>query len=489
MLSNFPADALVLALDVGSSSVRAMILDREGKALKGVFAQIHYQPDTTPDGGSMIDADAMCTRIFRTIDEALEQAGDSTGRIGLVAMDTLVGNLMGVDTDGQPVTPIYTWADIRGSDSGNGWKAQLNAVGLTPDDYTQRTGARIHPSYWPLRLLWIQKHDPQAFAHAAYWMTIGEYLQFRLFGERRISVSVASWTGLLNRHDLDWDDTVLSTLPIQRNQLSTPSDEPFQGLSNEVAERWPALCDVPRSLPIGDGVASNIGAGCTTPGYVALSVGTSGALRIVVQGSPEVVPQGLFAYRVDHERTLVGGALSNAGNLFAWLLNSLKLPDAPDLEAAIAAMPPDSHGLTVLPFLAGERAPEWNPNAQAVFMGLTLDTTPEQIIRAGLEAVTYRFWQVADRLRPLLARDAVYVASGAAVLHSPAWMQIMADVLGASVYATTEHEATIRGTVFLATGHEPPPHLGTAYDPHASPRKIYAAAIERQQALYKRLLD
>lgn len=475
------ADSFTLSIDVGSSSVRAMIFDARGDALDGVFVQKPYTTDTTPDGGATIDPRAMCDRIFGCIDEALSQAGAHAERIERVAMDTLVGNLMGMDAHGQPTTPIYIWADTRGGEIGEWLKTQLDAV-----NYTWRTGSRIHTSYWPVRLLWLRQNEPDSFAQTKFWLSLGEYVLYRIFGERRISLSNASWSGLLNRHRLAWDDETLKLLPIGISQLSTISGDAFQGLSGEWASRWPALKNALWFPSIGDGVASNIGAGCSTPNRVAISVGTSGAMRVVVQGTPTETPDGLFVYRVDPHRSLVGGALSNAGNLYAWLTGILKTDN--HLQEAIARIAPDSHGLTILPFLAGERAPGWNDRAQAVFLGMTFDTQPEHLIRAALESVSYRFYQVARRLKPLLPENIVYVASGGPVLNSPVWMQILADVLGAPVYANSYAEATIRGAAFLAMGIDPTPELGVGYEPNMDNHKIYQAAVERQAALYERML-
>jgi gluconokinase len=474
-------ETLTLSVDVGSSSVRAMVFDRAGRALEGVFVQHSYEPKFTPDGGVSIDPPSICDVIFACIDSALEQAGDHAARIERVGIDTLVGNVMGMDAHGQPTTPIYTWADTRGRELGLDLKNRL-----APDDYTHRTGCRIHTSYWPIRLLWLYENDRQRFESTRYWLSLGEYVLWQLFGERRISYSTASWSGLLNRHTLTWDTETLSALPIKPEQLSTISNAPFQGLSGEWASRWPALKNALWYPSVGDGVASNVGAGCIQPNHVALSIGTSGALRVIVQGTPEQTPDGLFVYRVDERRSLVGGALSNAGNLYAWLTRVMHTHD--DLDASVNVIAPDSHGLTMLPFLAGERAPGWNDRAQAVFMGMNFDTTPADLVRAALEAVSYRFYQVAQRLTPLLPDNVVYVASGAPVLNSPTWMQILADVLGAPVYANAEPEATIRGTAYLAMGVDPTPRLGNRYDPEGGRHAIYQAAVQRQQDLYNRLL-
>ena len=463
-----------LALDIGSSSLRATLFDAHGDALQEVFVRAASVPTTTPDGGVTLDAEQLTQRTFACIDEALQQAGSRV--ITRVAMDTQVANLLGLDEHGQPVTPIYTWADTRGADL---------AERLDDSDYTQRTGCRLHTSYWPLRILWLRERQPQLFQRVRHWLSLGEFLLFRLFGARRVSHSVASWSGLLDRHRLTWDQPMLRRLQLQPAQLSAISDEPLQGLAAPWAGRWPALKSAHWSPAVGDGAAANIGAGCAQPQHVALTLGTSGAMRVVLPGTPLQTPPGLFVYRIDAARSLVGGALSNAGNLYAWLRRVLADID----EDALSALAPDGHGLTVLPFLAGERAPGWRDEARAVFVGMNFNTTPEHLLRAALEAVACRFAQILQRLRPLLPPDARFIANGAALSNSPLWLQIMADVLNAPVHLCAQREATLRGTALLAMQREAPPATGRGCFPRPEIHRIYQGAIERQQRLYARLLD
>ncbi len=266
---------LTLSIDVGSSSVRAMIFDRAGHALEDVFVQEKYEPHLTADGGVTIDPQRMNEIIFTCIDVALEQAGDHAQRIDRVGIDTLVSNLMGISGRDKPTTPIYTWADTRGGGLGERLREKL-----VPTDYTRRTGCRIHTSYWPVRLLWLRQDQPEAFKQTKYWLSLGEYVLLQLFGERRISYSTASWSGLLNRHALEWDAETLKALPIEVKHLSTLSNEPLQGLTGKWAKRWPALKEALWFPAVGDGVASNVGAGCIDPHHVAISIGTSGAMRV-----------------------------------------------------------------------------------------------------------------------------------------------------------------------------------------------------------------
>jgi gluconokinase len=216
------------------------------------------------------------------------------------------------------------------------------------------------------------------------------------------------------------------------------------------------------------------------------------------------VPAGLWCYRVDRRRALLGGATSEGGNVYGWMQDTLRLGEPEAVEQALAQLPPDGHGLTVLPFLAGERSPGWAGDVRATIGGLGLNTTPIEILRAGLEAVAYRFALIAELLE---ARDvspvpdgspqaSTIVASGGALLSSPTWMQIIADTLGHPILASDEPEATSRGTVLLALeAHRAIPSLdalpattGAIYEPDAANHEIYRGAIERQRELYRQLI-
>lgn len=473
---------IILAVDVGSSSVRAMICDRQGVELTDTFVRLHYVFEKTADGGSTLDADALLGQIFQCIDMVLATPAAAGIEIGTVAIDTFVSNVVGLDLNGVPVTPLYTWSDARGGEMIPALKAQLD-----PRAYSQRTGCYIHPSYWSVRLAWLRESDPAAFGRVAYWESIGATLFRRVFGVTRTSISAASWSGLFNRHTLDWDAETLAVLEISRDALGVVTDEPLAGLEGEWAARWPQLRDARWHPAVGDGVASNIGKGCIDPSQVALALGTSGAMRLLMRGTPETIPDGLFCYRADAERSLIGGALSNVGNYYQWLRGTLHFEAGTDVEAAVSAIAPDSHGLTMLPFLAGERSPFWESTLPVAITGMTRVTTPAEILRAGLEATAYGFWRVWERLRPLAEPNAQIIAGGGASSSSPAQMQILADVLGEPVYAALERESTLRGAALFTSGQIAGDEIGRTYTPDMENHAIYAAAIDRQSRLLKKL--
>jgi gluconokinase len=493
---------LILTIDVGTSSVRAMLFDAQAQPVEGMEAQILHQMQSTADGGVQTDADALFGRVCDCIDGLLAKAGDLAGEIAAVAPTTFWHNVLGVSRDGRPLTPLYTWADTRAT----GAAAALREV-LDSQAVHDRTGCVIHPSYLPAKLHWLLSSHPKpspglggrrTVDRVRRWLSFAEFMTLTLFGSPVCSISMASGSGLLDQHRCTWDEEVLEAIPLDPKALSPLNDQPRRGLRPLYARRWPALAKAAWFPGWGDGATSNVGCGCVTRKDVAMMVGTSGAMRVVWQPRRLTIPPRLWCYRVDARRVVMGGALSNGGNLLEWLRNTLRLPeDHAELERAVAQREPDGHGLTFLPFLAGERSTGWHSEATATISGMRLHTTPIDIARAGVEEVAYRFGLIHRLLREALPGVGPVTASGGALLHSPARMQLMADVLGYPVTASAVAEASSRGAALLALeeiGAVPgiervAAPRGTTYRPNRARTRIYAAASARQQALYELLIE
>jgi gluconokinase len=489
----------VLALDIGTSSVRALLFDATGAAVLAAQAQRAYPLQTTTDGAVAVDADLLVAVTAEVVDEALALAGPLAHEIGAVATDTFWHSLVAVDAGGRPLTTVITWADTRPRDAAHALRAELDERAIH-----QRTGAMLHASYWPAKLRWLRETAPQVFAGAHEYLSFGEYLHRQLLGRSVCSLSMASGTGLLEAHARAWDHELLAALGIEPEQLPPLGDlrEALRGLVPAYATRWPALRDVPWFPAIGDGATANVGSGAVSASHLALTIGTSSALRAIVPLDATFPPPGLWLYLLDAQRAVLGGALSEGGNLLAWLERTLRLPALVEAEPVVAALPPDGHGLTLLPFLAGERSPGWHDAARATIAGICTETTPAEILRAGLEALAYRIGTVFTRLTGALASGGMaatptVIGSGGAFERSAAFRQILADVLGVPLYPSREHEASARGAALLAlealglirdVAALPPP-LDTPVQPDASRRPLYQRAAARQQQLYQLLLD
>jgi gluconokinase len=479
---------MVIALDVGTSSARATLYDDAGHPVEGRFRQVHYAPTTTRDGGVEHDARALLEAAATCLDAV--HGGLRGVPVRGVAVTTFWHGLLGFDKGGAPATPLYMWADSRSAG-----EAALLRAALDEPALHARTGCHLHASYWPAKLRWLGRERPDVVGRVARWGSFGEYLELALFGDTATTVSMASATGLLDQVRERWDPEALAAASLAVDHLFPLTDRtsPRRGLRAPWAGRWPALREAAWFPAVGDGAASNVGSGCVDTGHIALNVGTSAALRVVT-GPPVSPPPGLWRYAIDRRYAMLGGATSEGGNVYAWCRELLRLPSEETLEAALAAQPPDGHGLTVLPFVAGERAPGWRGDRRAVIAGLSLDTTAVDITRAALEAVALRLALVYGLLAPHAAPGHRIVASGGAV-RSRSWNRILADALGRPVTLSREPEATSRGAALLAlqalgalpdlgAARDP---LGETVEPDPAAHARYRVALERQRWLDERV--
>jgi len=480
---------MVIAVDVGTSSARASAYAADGRPLAGLYHQAPYEPRVTADGGVEHDPRVLLDAVATCLDAVCARAGRAT--VLGVGVATFWHGLCGFDAAGQAVTPVYMWADSRSARDAGLLRAALDETALHA-----RTGCHLHSSYWPAKLRWFARERPAEARRVTRWGSFGEHLELTLFGEAATSVSMASATGLFDLAAGSWDAEALAAAGVEARHLFRVVERPEgrRGLRREWAARWPALHAVPWFPAVGDGGAGNVGSDCTEPDRIALNVGTSAALRVATDGS-RPLPRGLWRYGVDRGRLLVGGATSEGGNVYAWCRETLRLPDDATLEQRLQAMPPDGHGLTVLPFLAGERAPGWRGDRRGAVTGLSLDTGPIEILRAALEAVALRLALVYRLLAPHAAREHLIVASGGAVTRSRAWTQMLADALGHPVTWSHERETTSRGAALLALqalGALPDlaavrAPLGETFEPDPARHARYRDALERQRALDERV--
>lgn len=420
----------MLALDVGTSSVRAQRFDDRAEPA-GELQQEEYDTDDPAEVAAAVQS------------VLADEEPDATS--------CFAHSLVAVDADGDALTPILGWRDTRSALAAEWLARRLDAAAVHA-----RTGAFLHPSFWPAKLAWLAETEPEIFRRATRFVSFADYLR----GGSETSLGMASTSGLLDLTTHDWDEELLATLGLGRERLPEIADVPL----------WP------------DAACSNAGAGCTTRERAALMVGTSGALRILYETERAQPKPGLFLYLADGRRVVEGGALSDGGNLFGWLERTLADP-----SGSLAERDPRDHRLVFLPFLGGERSTGWNPEARGTIHGLTFATTPLDLRQAAFEGVAFRFAAIAD----LLPDVREVVATGAGLLHDRDWIQIMADALARPVSVSAVPEASLRGAAVLGLerlGHEAAAApVGGIVEPRADRAEAYRAAREEQQRLYEAL--
>jgi gluconokinase len=480
-------DPLVVALDVGSTASRGDVYDASGRPVEGGRRKVAHQFRTGSDGTSEIDPDQVADELGQIITGLVDRP--LQGRGAGVALDTFASSLVGVDADGRAVSPCYTYADSRCGPQVTALRAELDEAQVQ-----QRTGCRLHSSYLPARLRWLRETDRDRFAAARRWLSLGEYVYLRLLGTTAAGTSTAAWSGLLDRRTGGWDPEMLGAAGVDADQLSEvrDPDRPLTDVGPEVAKRWPVLAGARWFAPIADGFASNLGTGADDETTAAVAAATSGAIRMLVHDIPENIPSGLWCYRVDSRRSLLGGALSDVGRVVSWLQDTVQLGEQ-DPDRLMAAAP-DAATPMVLPYLSGERATGWAADARAVIAGVSTATDGALLFRGAMEGVALSYARIADQLRTAVGDPRRIVASGRVTQDLPGWLQVLADVLDAPVEPVTTKRTTLHGTALHALEVLAPntarARLATAPTLHPVPahRDHYRARAEQYDRLYRAVI-
>lgn len=472
-------DSLILALDLGTSSCRTALFDSHARRIEGTTAQETYPLLTSAKGAAEIEPSVLLQSVRGCLAQTMKSARGR--KIAGVGVSCFWHSLIGTDAKGKPLTRIITWADSRCREDAAALRKKFSERQIH-----SRTGCMLRASFWPAKLAWLRRTQRRVFDRVSQWMSPAEWLQLTLSGGANCALGMATGTGFFDPTKLAWDAALLTHCGVRQQQLRPLSDAPTPIVGSLVRE-FPALGSVPWFPAIGDGAASNLGSGATQPGLAAINVGTSAALRVMRSGKTARAPFGLFCYRVDAERFVVGGAVSDAGNLRAWCLRELRLPDDDAaIESALAARPGPVECLTVLPFWTSDRAPTWNEAAVGIIHGVSINTTALDLLQAITEASYHRIARIGELVIAVEPRAPKFIVSGG-IQRSPAALQRLADVLGLPVYPNDEMEASIRGAAIYALEKlgQPAPEivLSKPVKPRTRYAKDYAEARERQRAL------
>jgi gluconokinase len=438
------ADAVVIGVDIGTTSTKAVAYDRSGRVIASHSAG--YPLEEPFPGYAEQDPELIYAAVLETVREVVQGGGLPVAGL---SFSTAMHSLIGLDGDGVPLTRSITWADSRASAQAERLRAAVGGLALH-----RRTGTPVHPMAPLPKLVWFHEQEPKLCEKVAYWVGIKDLVLLRLCEALVTDHSVASATGLLDIHQLEWDAEALRLAAVTEDQLPqlVATTTVLPGLTAAAATATGLPAGTPVVVGAGDGPLANLGLGAVKPGVAACSIGTSGALRVMVE-KPAVDPLGgVFCYALTEDRWVVGGAINNGGIVLEWTGESLApdLGDAPQekLLALAAQVPAGSGGLIMLPYLLSERAPHWSAVARGAYIGLTNAHRREHLIRAALEGVCQQLALVLKSMRAA-GNEVTEIRASGGFARSPLWRQMLADALGLEVHFPAGHEGSSFGAALL----------------------------------------
>ncbi len=439
-----------IGIDIGTSSVKAIAFDAHMQEIARSAEEVKSHHDDA--GAAEQDPIIVYSSVMYVLIKASEEAQRQGFTIERVGLSGAMHSLIPVAADGTPLGPSITWMDLRAKDEAN----QLWETPAGKSVY-ERTGTPVHPMTPLLKLMWMRTHQPEVFQKAVKFVSQKEWIWYQWFGEWRVDASIASATGLYNIREGNWDAGALSIAGISAEKLS--SIVPTTYIKQGIRERRPLLAgilpDTVFNIGASDGVLANLGVGAIGSDVMAMTIGTSCAIRGASATPVTDVSTRSFCYALDTDRFIVGGPSNSGGVVLEWLYNSVLSRNPTDrepqkfVEMLTAAETVQRDDLLCLPYITGERAPLWNANAQGVFFGLKLHHTGRHLMRAAVEGIILNAYWIALGLFQKLGQPRQIIASGK-VLETEWIRQLTADIFGIPVQFQGAGDASVTGAALLA---------------------------------------
>lgn len=476
---------MYLGIDIGTSGVKCVLVSGGHKVVDS-----HTEPLTVSrphPGWSEQNPDAWWEATLEAVDRVLaahDGVGASIKGIGLSGQQhgaTLLGE------DDEPLRPCILWNDTRSAAEAEMLEAEADFRGIT--------GNIVMPGFTAPKLAWVRSHEPPVFDRTRTVLLPKDFIRLKLTGEKLSDMSDSSGTSWMDVARRDWSDALLAATHLDRSHMPGLVEGSVEAgrLRHELAHRWGIPDGVPVAGGGGDNAASACGIGAVTPGAAFLSLGTSGVLFVSTNGfapNPDSAVHA-FCHALPATWHQMGVILSAVDSL-NWLGKVTGRTPA-ELTALAEDSGADPSGVTFLPYLGGERTPHNDARARGVFLGLSHATDAGVLAKAVMEGVAFAFRDCLDALAAAGTRvDRVIAVGGGS--RSPAWLKILASVLGVPVDLPADGDfggafGAARLAMAAANGLDPslfaPPAIVATLDPEADLVRRYREGHDRYRRLYK----
>ncbi|MCP3739965.1 gluconokinase [Rossellomorea sp. BNER] len=445
----------MLGIDIGTTSTKAVLFSEKGEVIQQ--ENIGY-PLYTPDiSTAEQDPEEIFDAVLQAVSNIMKHSYHSQNKLSFISFSSAMHSVIAMDENDQPLTKCITWADNRSEAWARKIKDELNG-----HEIYKRTGTPIHPMSPLSKISWIVNDHPEIAAKATKYIGIKEFIFKKLFDQYVVDHSLASSMGMMNLKNLDWDAEALKIAGITREQLSklVPTTEIFHNCNPMIAKQMGIDPQTPVVIGASDGVLSNLGVNAIEKGEIAVTIGTSGAIRTIID-EPQTDEKGrLFCYALTEKHWVIGGPVNNGGMVLHWIRDEFASSEVETakrlgidpyevLTKIAERIRPGSDGLLFHPYLAGERAPLWNPDVRGSFFGLTMSHKKEHMIRAALEGVIYNLYSVFLALLECTEGPVTRIQATGGFARSTVWRQMMSDIFDLEVVVPESYESSCLGACIL----------------------------------------
>jgi gluconokinase len=470
-------ESFYIGIDIGTTATKAICFDMHGIVIKQVsnaYPMYHPKPDWSVQNPQ---------EILQTVINCIAEITSGI-QPEFISFSSAMQSIIAIDEMGKPLTDAILWADNRANTIAE--KLKNSEKGK---HFYQKTGIPIHPFSPMTKIAWLKEFDPAIFSQTYKFISIKEYVWHHLTNEYYTDTSMASGTGLLNIHTLQWDPEILDFLNLKPEQLSTVCEVTHQckGISD----------DFLYIIGGGDGALANLGTGAMNKGCVALTIGTSGAVRLPIDKPYLDEQMRTQCYHLIDDQYLTLGAVNNGAIILQWIRETL-LKTNQSFEVLFEEaekIPAGSEGLLFVPYLLGERAPIWDAAAQGSLLGMKITHTQAHLVRATLEGILFGLFQITEILLPdPEKRKQTKVMASGGFGKSELWLQMVADIFQMTVETSQTIEGSAWGSVLIGMKSigkdiKYENKTGKTFYPNTAYKSVYEAAFTKFKKVYPVLKD
>ncbi|NIJ51769.1 gluconokinase [Dyadobacter arcticus] len=470
----------IIGCDIGTTNVKSVAFNSVSGEILSSHSESYDMQHPHPDWSEQ-DPDEIFEAACKTITHVTDSIKDKDKLLG-ISFSAAMHGVLALDKKGKQLTALIIWADNRSSDIA----LKLRASRVGKKIYVNN-GTPIHAMTPVCKLLWLKLHQPDIYAKTSRFVGIKEYIIYRLTGKFLVDYSIASATGMFNMRELTWDAYTLKKLGLRPEKLS-------EAVSPYHIEKAPAgnPAKLPEGTPLimgaSDGCLANLGSGAITAGSMAVTIGTSAAVRICSNRPYSDPSMQTFCYVLDEKTYIVGGPSNNGAVIFEWLMDSFFPKEEYDAVFEEASkIEAGSDGLLFYPYLLGERAPLWSSTVRGGFSGLDIRHTRAHFARAVMEGILLNLYSIGKILMEKQDINIIYANGGFA--RSPVWVQMLSDIFGKKVRLNETVETGAVGAAMMglkALGINKDfselksfTTVGQEFDPKDTVHKVYETLSER----------
>lgn len=450
---------LFMGIDIGTTGVRAVLFNEKGYEVSLSYKE--YPMRSSPDGKAEIEPEVVFKSMLDVVKNCIEQVENARNKISAIGLSTQLFSLVAVDRHGNCLTNVITWADTRSIKEGGFIEKNFDCMALY-----RKTGCRVqHPMYPLSKILWIKNNHKDIYEKTYKFISIKEYIIFKLYGVFVLDLTDASATACFNIHKFVWDEDVLEeVLGVDKEKFGTPVEciHVLKGMKEEYAKIMGIPKDTPLVIGSGDGILANLGCGVFDNTELSSTIGTSGAIRTAVDFPLLDKEARTWCYCFTKDKWVAGGAINNGGIVLRWLRdmhvgeyskearekgfnNVYELFDSYAKEIR-----PGSDGLLFFPYLTGQRSPHWRADARGVIYGLNLSHNKKHLVRAAMEGIIFNMFMIYNALMEQLRNPVRKITANGGYAKSGVWLQIQADVFDKEILVAGVEEAAALGAAFLS---------------------------------------